>query len=69
MDTTTLQHALVAVAAVVAIVGYVRWEMFLIHDISGASDVRYPTSPAWIALCLICIPVGGILYLVYGRTR
>ncbi len=69
MNTATLQHAVIALVVAVAIVGYVRWEAFLIHEISGAKEVRYLTKQAWIVVCLIWIPIGAILYLIYGRTR
>ena len=69
MDLATLQHAVIALVVAVAIVAVVRWEVFLVRDISAARDVRYLTKPAWTAVCLICIPIGGILYLFYGRSR
>lgn len=69
MDTAGLQHAVIALVAAVAIVAVVRWEVFLIRDISAAPDVRYLSKPAWTAVCLIGIPIGGVLYLFYGRAR
>lgn len=69
MDTTTLQHAVIALVAAVAIVAVVRWEVFLIRDISAAPVVRYLSKPAWTAVCLLGIPLGGVLYLFYGRAR
>lgn len=41
MDTATLQHAIIALVVAVAIVAVVRWEVFLIRDISAVPDVRY----------------------------
>jgi hypothetical protein len=62
------QHALIALVAAVAIVAVVRWEVILVRDIWAARDVRYLTKPGWTAACLICVPIGGILYLFHGRT-
>jgi hypothetical protein len=49
-------------------VAVVRWEVILVRDIWAARDVRYLTKPGWTAACLICVPIGGILYLFHGRT-
>ena len=64
-----LQHELVIVAAIIAIVGVLRFEMFCLDDILHAEYVRGLTRSAWIVLCLLMIPIGGILYLFYGRPH
>lgn len=64
-----LQHELVIVAALVAIVGVLRFEMFCLDDILRAEYVRGLTRTAWIVLCLLMIPIGGVLYLLYGRPH
>jgi hypothetical protein len=64
-----LQHELVIVAVLVAIVGVLRFEMFCLDDILHAGYVRGLTRPAWIVLCVLMIPIGGILYLFYGRPH
>ena len=62
-----LQHVLVIVAVPVAIVGVLRFEMFCLDDILHAEYVLGLTRPAWVVLCVLMIPIGGILYLFYGR--
>ena len=64
-----LQHELVIVAAIIAIVGVLRFEMYCLDDILHAEYVRGLTRSAWIVLCLLLIPIGGILYLFYGRPQ
>ena len=69
MYLENLQHELVIVAVVVAIVGVLRFEMFCLDDILHAEYVRGLTRTAWIVLCVVTIPIGGILYLFYGRPH
>jgi phospholipase D-like protein len=38
-------------------------------DIARAEDVRYLPKLAWAGICLILVPLGGLLYLGIGRTR
>jgi hypothetical protein len=38
-------------------------------DISRAEDVRYLPKWVWAGMCLISVPLGGLLYLGIGRTR
>ena len=46
----------------VAFVGYCLWDL-------SRSEVRYLPKWAWAVICLISIPVGGIVYLIVGRVR
>lgn len=46
----------------VAFVGY------CLYDLSR-SGVRYLPKWAWVLVCLLSVPVGGILYLTIGRDR
>jgi hypothetical protein len=62
-----LQNELVVVAVLVAIAGLLRFEIFCLNDILHAEYVRGLTRAAWIVLCVLMIPIGGILYLLYGR--
>jgi hypothetical protein len=64
-----LQHELVVVAVLVVIAGVLRFEMFCLDDILHADYVRGLTRSAWIVLCVLLIPIGGILYLLYGRPQ
>ncbi len=60
--------ALTVAVVLAAIVVVVRFEVFCLTDIAEAEEVRYLTKPAWAAICVLAIPVGGILYLIYGKT-
>jgi len=53
----------------VAIAGVLRFEIFCLNDILHAEYVRGLTRQAWIVLCVLMIPIGGILYLLYGRPQ
>jgi hypothetical protein len=50
------------VVLALAFVGY------CLYDLSR-SHVRYLPKWAWALVCLLSIPVGGILYLTIGRER
>jgi hypothetical protein len=50
------------VVLAVAFVGY------CLYDLSR-SQVRHLPKWAWALVCLLSIPVGGILYLTIGRDR
>ncbi len=41
---------------------------FCLVDIARAEDVRHLPRPAWAAICVVSIPLGGIIYLVAGRV-
>jgi hypothetical protein len=56
-----------ALAAIVAVA--VGFEAFCQIDIVRADQVRYLPKWSWAGVCLISIPVGGIVYLAVGRTR
>jgi hypothetical protein len=64
-----LQDELIVVAVLVAIAGVVRFEIFCLNDILHADYVRGLTRQGWIVLCILTIPIGGILYLLYGRPQ
>jgi hypothetical protein len=71
MNPAALQHALIALVIAVAIVAVVRFEVFCLRDLAKAEDQeqRYLSRSAWVVVIAVSIPVGGILYLFYGRTR
>ena len=50
------------IAVAIAFVGY------CLYDITR-SDVRYLPKWAWALVCLVSIPVGGIIYLALGRVH
>jgi hypothetical protein len=54
------------VPLVVVAVGFV---IFCLVDLARADRVRYLPRWAWVIVCLISIPLGGIVYLTLGRPR
>ena len=58
---------LTILAVLVAIAGVLRFEVFCLDDVLHAPYVRTLPREAWIALCVLLIPLGGLLYLLYGR--
>jgi hypothetical protein len=58
---------LAALAPVVVVaVGFV---VFCWVDLARAREVRYLPKWAWALICVVSIPLGGIVYLVLGRPR
>jgi hypothetical protein len=45
------------------------FDLFCLRDIAQARSVRYLTPQAWGLLVIISFPIGGILYLRYGKVR
>ncbi len=45
----------------------VGFDAFCLVDIARAAEVRYLRKRTWALICLIQIPLGGILYLSIGR--
>jgi hypothetical protein len=60
----------VSVAALVPVIvigaGFV---VFCLVDLARARRVRYLPKWAWALICLISVPLGGIVYLLAGRPR
>lgn len=64
-------EAVAAVALVaVVVVAALRFEVFCLDDLAGTPDVRlrYLTRAGWLVLIVLCIPLGGVLYLYRGKT-
>jgi hypothetical protein len=63
-STNAVPWAAILPFAVVAVafVGY------CLYDLSR-SDVRYLPKWAWAVVCLLSVPVGGIVYLLVGRVH
>jgi hypothetical protein len=47
----------------------VAFDAFCLADIARAADVRYLRKWAWAGICLVQMPLGGIIYLSIGRVR
>jgi hypothetical protein len=60
----------VSVAALVPVIvigaGFV---VFCLIDLARARQVRYLPKWAWALVCLVSVPLGGIVYLIVGRVR
>jgi hypothetical protein len=50
-----------------AVVLVVAWEVFCLRNLARADRVRYLPKWAWVIVCLISIPWGGLVYLIVGR--
>jgi len=57
--------ALVLILGVILVAG---WEILCLVNLARAERVRFLPRWAWAVLCLIQIPLGGILYLLIGRV-
>ena len=42
---------------------------FCLADLTRARQVRYLPKWAWVLVCLVSVPLGGIIYLSIGRVR
>ena len=43
--------------------------LFCIRDIIKAQTTRYLPKWTWILICLVSIPLGGILYFIIGKEK
>ena len=55
---------LIAVEAVA-----VAFVLFCLADLARAEQVRYLPRWAWAVICMVSVPLGGIIYLAAGRVR
>jgi hypothetical protein len=62
-----LVHELEVLAVLGVITCILRFEIVCLNDVLHAPYVRTLPREAWIALCVLLIPLGAILYLRYGR--
>ena len=51
---------------IVVAIGFVA---YCLIDLARAEEVRYLPRWAWAIICIITIPIGGIAYLVFGRSH
>jgi hypothetical protein len=70
MNVDALTVVVIALVAALVVVG-VRFELFCLRELAATRDdeLRYLTRPGWIVVIAFSIPVGGILFLYYGRAR
>ena len=61
VNTTFLPIALLLIAAV--------FEGYCLVDLARAPQVRMWPREVWALLMVLTIPIGGILYLRYGKVR
>jgi hypothetical protein len=53
----------------IVLLGVVAWfDAYCLSDLAKARHVRYLTRQAWALLILLTFPIGGMLYLTYGRV-
>jgi len=58
-----------AAALVPIIILAVAFEVFCLVDLVRSEEVRYLPKWAWVIICLLSVPLGGIVYLILGRNR
>ncbi len=56
-----------AVLAPVIVIG-VGFVVFCLVDVTRARKVRYLPKWVWALICLVSVPLGGIIYLSLGRV-
>jgi hypothetical protein len=64
-----LPPGLEILTVLVAVAGVLRFEVFCLDEVLHAPYVRTLPREAWLLLCLLLIPLGGLLYLLYGRPH
>jgi hypothetical protein len=69
MHAVSFAQLVVLLVVAVAIVAVVRFEVFCLADLVHAEQTRYLSRAGWAAVCVISVPIGGILYLYLGRVR
>jgi hypothetical protein len=51
------------------IVVAIAFVAYCIADIIRAERVRHLPKWAWAIICLVSVPLGGVIYLVFGKER
>jgi len=62
-----MHPALILIVA--AVILAIAWEAYCLHDLARAGRVRYLPKWAWVIVCLISIPWGGLVYVIFGRDN
>jgi hypothetical protein len=58
-----------AVTAVALILVMATFEGYCLVDCARADQVRYFSQWTWAIIMLMTMPLGGMLYLMYGKVR
>jgi hypothetical protein len=69
LDVAARTGSLPAAALVPIVVIAVGFVVFCLVDLARADQVRYLPRWAWAIVCLVSVPLGGIVYLILGRRR
>jgi hypothetical protein len=51
------------------IIVLVAFQVYCLLDLYRANQVRYFPKWLWVIICFLSVPIGGIVYLVFGRER
>lgn len=68
LDSSAHMSPMLAALIPIAI-ACVAFEVFCLADVWQAGEVRYLPRWTWTVICLISIPLGGLVYLALGRVR
>ena len=68
-DAAALITAIIIAALAVAVaLMAVRFVQFCLADLARTSHLRYLTRDGWTVLIIVTVPLGGMLYLTYGKA-
>lgn len=59
--------SLITILVVLAVIVWFDW--LCLSDLARTRYVRYLTRQQWALVILAIFPIGGVLYLTYGRAR
>ncbi|MFF4771998.1 hypothetical protein [Microtetraspora fusca] len=66
---TAVQVILLLVVAVSVAIGAARFQVYCLTDLDRRGYVRLFSRETWRLVILVFIPLGGLLYLTYGKAR
>lgn len=56
-------------ALVTLLVVVLGFTVYCVVDLARAEEFRYLDRETWALICLVSLPLGGIIYLAVGRKR
>ena len=60
----------VSLITILVVLGVIVWfDWLCLSDLARSPSVRYLTRQQWALVILATFPIGGVLYLTYGRAR